>query len=277
MLAAKVNSSDRKINSIDHQEILESEHIHNDYYCPICDEQLIYVTEGSDGTVAHFRHKVEADHPSLSESREHVNGKINVKENLENHEVSDPRTMISSNNIELEKVIRPNFSIQSSKEFFDREFEVADICVNDKFVFEIQMSRIGFNEIKKRTEFYNKNGYKVCWILGDKYINKDNNDRYVVSETIYKLFNSFEKNLFFYHSDLDKIFAARFMNFDAKTRCYKLKVIEVSNPRSDTTYGCNFGIKEFDNPFSDTFGLQNYSYNTYDEAKDFESFLGDEI
>ena len=59
---------------------------HLELFCPICEDKLIFVSEGSDGTTAHFRHKAEPDHPQISEGKAHRKAKMKLYNELKPEE-----------------------------------------------------------------------------------------------------------------------------------------------------------------------------------------------
>jgi competence CoiA-like predicted nuclease len=120
--------------------------------CPLCKEQVTWVKKGSDGTIAHFRHKNSAQHPSISESKLHNKAKKTIKQKLE-----------KDNNLEkseLEKVVG---------NYEKNNYQVADIFLEtedgEKIAVEIQCSNQTVEDFKDRTRFYNNKNISVIWIL----------------------------------------------------------------------------------------------------------------
>ena len=121
----------------------------NDWWCPICEGEVIYVREGSDGSCAHFRHRTSPNHESISESKEHREAKQKVADRLQ-----------ESNNlreIELEKV------------FEGAEKQIADIYLETidgkEIAVEIQCSNQSAAEFESRTEAYTQKGVHTLWLL----------------------------------------------------------------------------------------------------------------
>lgn len=120
--------------------------------CPLCKEKVIWVNEGSDGTVRHFRHKNSKSHPSISEGKKHSEAKKKIKEKISNDN--------QLKEIQLEKIIGE----------YESEYQIADIFVEkedgEKFAVEIQISNQSVQQFKERTRFYNSKNISTLWILG---------------------------------------------------------------------------------------------------------------
>lgn len=119
--------------------------------CPICKQQTIHVSRGSDGTVAHFRHQNAASHPSISESQLHSEAKKEIKKKIEKENKIDKS--------ELEKLIGT----------YPDSYQVADIYIEtdegEKIAVEIQCSLQKVADFKQRTRFYNDRDIGVIWLL----------------------------------------------------------------------------------------------------------------
>ena len=118
--------------------------------CPLCDEELTYVKEGSDGTIPHFRHESAADHQSLSEGSTHNLAKSVIANKIERDNKFE--------DIELEHVVDEGENLQVADIFVTRE-EECPIAI------EIQCSSIGPERFEERTKKYNEKGIAVLWIL----------------------------------------------------------------------------------------------------------------
>lgn len=120
--------------------------------CPLCEEEVVYVQEGADGTTAHFRHKSKTDHPKISEGELHRKAKKEIKRKLERDN--------QLREIELEKVIDQEDS------------RVADIYLETregyKIAVEIQCSSQTQKEFEQRTKDYTDKGIYTLWILNSE-------------------------------------------------------------------------------------------------------------
>lgn len=220
--------------------------------CPICREKLIFVREGSDGTIPHFRHKNSASHVSVSEGKVHLQAKKHIYE-----ELKDVKSYRETPDIKFEQKIESKLSDSSSQSLYDRGFAIADIVIEDEFVVEVQCSRQGWSEFKKRTRFYNDHGYKVLWVLGEKYIRRDKEGRYICDDTLYKLRKSFGDNIHFFSESADKIFLANYFSYSAKTRAAKLLTYECN--LSPKIRGNLYGLVE--NRWCDLFRFDGINYS----------------
>lgn len=117
-----------------------------DWKCPLCGEEVIWVKQGSDGTISHFRHKNKADHPSISEGKRHQIAKKNLKEKIKNDN--------KIQEIELEKKIEDQII-----DLYFKNNQGEEIAV------EIQCSIQGRKKFKERTERYSEKEINTIWIL----------------------------------------------------------------------------------------------------------------
>jgi len=243
---------------------------HLDLFCPICEDELIFVSEGSDGTTAHFRHKVEPDHQRISEGRAHRKAKMKFYEELSSEEdddgvYTDWTKHVSS--VELEKVIRPEVDESFSKQLFGRMYEIADLFFeykDEKCVVEFQCSSQGWRQFKLRTMYYNLHGYKVLWVLDKNLLSRDKQGRYICSSAFYNLSKMYDGRLYVFDSDRNKLFAGSFEDFDAKTRAQKFSVNWVDNL---TDFRFDIG------GLGDTFRFADgFSYSDLKNGADFEEW-----
>lgn len=123
-----------------------------DWICPLCDETVLYVKRGADGTIAHFRHEDSADHPSVSEGKIHQQAKKKIAKKIAKDNNID--------NIEIEKVIDKD------------RCRVADIfvetCEGQKIAIEIQCSLQPVEQFKSRTADYTDRDIHTLWILNQR-------------------------------------------------------------------------------------------------------------
>lgn len=152
ILTAKRRSNPEKINSSLKQEAAYETTINNphqiNWICPVCNEEVLYVKEGIDGTISHFRHKSKSKHQRISEGKRHNKAKKLLKEKFEKE-----TRWKNYDTVKLEEVI---------------EDQIADIYIESegkKIAVEIQCSPEGKSRIKRRTEKYNEKGIHVLWIL----------------------------------------------------------------------------------------------------------------
>ncbi|WP_207587080.1 competence protein CoiA family protein [Halomontanus rarus] len=122
--------------------------------CPICNEQLNFVSQSYTGRTAHFRHQSAASHPGVSESERHASAKQFFYRSL--------REDNACANADLEHIVEKD----------PDNLRVADILLDTynhgKIVVEIQCSLQSVEEFERRTDFYNKRGYAVLWILDEE-------------------------------------------------------------------------------------------------------------
>lgn len=239
-----------------------------DIICPLCEEELMFVSEASDGTTAHFRHRVEPDHPRVSEGKTHRKAKMKFYNELKPEEDKDGLQtdwVRYVSNVQLEKVIRPEIEEFASDSLFERKYEIADLFFkykNEKCVVEFQCSSQGWRQFKLRTMYYNLHGYKVLWILDRDLVTQDKKGRYICSSAFYNLSKMYDGRLYFFDSESENIFAGKFVNFSAKTRADKLSV----NVLSDLT-SFEFGV----GGLGDTFRFaDDLSYYELKDGKDLE-------
>jgi len=241
--------------------------------CPICSQNLIFVREGSDGTIPHFRHENKASHVSVSEGKVHLQAKKHIYE-----ELTDVKSWQEPPEVEFEKKIDSRLSNSSSQSLYDRDFAIADIVVEDEYVVEVQCSRQGWSEFKKRTRFYNDHGYKVLWVLGEKYIRRDKKSRYICDDTLYKLRKSFDDNVHFFSESADEIFLANWFNYSAKTRAAKLLTYECNISITDRRENVVFSPELVENRWCDLFRFDGCGYDTFrNRGSDYYSseYVGD--
>ena len=193
--------------------------------CTICDEELIYVREGSDGTIPHFRHKTKSGHRNISEGPVHNKAKKEFAEKL--------RELKEVKQVELEKIIMPKVSRKASKQLFNREFEIADIYFNYKgedAVLEVQCSNQSWEDFKLRTLYYNLHGYNVLWILNkDTFIRTDSSNRYISKKSYYNLEDVYKGRVYMFNADSNTVKAVKLDNFVSKTRARTLKTNELED------------------------------------------------
>lgn len=170
-------------------------------------------------------------------------------------------------NVQLEKVIRPEIDESGSNSLFERRYEIADLFFefkDEKCVVEFQCSSQGWRQFKLRTMYYNLHGYKVLWVLDKDLLSQDKKGRYICSSTFYNLSKMYDGRLYLFDSDRDKIFAAKFVDFSAKTRAEKLSVNWVKDITS-----FSFDIGSLGDTFRFADGL---SYSELKNGADFEEW-----
>jgi len=226
--------------------------------CPICSQNLIFVREGSDGTIPHFRHNNQASHVSVSEGKVHLQAKKHIYE-----ELTDVESWQEPPEVEFEKKIDSKLSDSSSQCLYDRDFAIADIVIEDEYVVEVQCSRQGWSEFKKRTRFYNDHGYKVLWVLGEKYIRRDKKGRYICDDSLYKLRKSFDDNVHFFSESADQIFLANWFDYSAKTRAAKLLTLKCDVKTNPKYSNFSSSTSVIENKWCDLFRFDGCEYDTF--------------
>ncbi|WP_223251911.1 competence protein CoiA [Bacillus atrophaeus] len=116
------------------------------YYCPHCNSKMIY--RKGEINHPHFAHKTLVDCPfsGENESKEHYEMKKRFYDFL--------KKKYPNLKVDLEKCLVPN-----------RRADMV-ICGKSKtLVVEFQASKIEFQEVKERTQDYNKLGHPVLWIF----------------------------------------------------------------------------------------------------------------
>jgi len=153
-----------------------------DYKCKSCDAEMIL--KKGEVKIHHFAHKVKDNCVfGKKESKEHYEMKYHLRD-------------LFGRNIEMEKII------------FDGDTRhIADV-VYDNVVFEVQFSPMPFDEFKKRTLGFSKNGYKVVWIFHSKNYGEIGRKKYRYWKIRKLLFYMYcwEIPIFIYDGDKKKIF-----------------------------------------------------------------------
>lgn len=134
-----------------------------EWECPVCEQETLYVKESHNGRAAHFRHKKEAAHPSISESKEHDLAKRRVKNLLEKDN--------NFKHIELEKPLGDQIA-----DIYIKTKDLNDIAV------EIQISPQGPKKFKERTLKYTKKFIRTLWILWPPTFLKDKEGYYKIKK-----------------------------------------------------------------------------------------------
>lgn len=115
-----------------------------DYFCPGCGQSLCL----KKGKVMcpHFAHKHLRDCHFFSENEsvEHLQLKATLY-----------KTISKTEDVRIEKVF-PEFG------------QIADLCINDKLILEVQCSPLPIDRLIERTNAYHREGYMVYWLLGKK-------------------------------------------------------------------------------------------------------------
>jgi len=152
------------------------------YKCKNCDAEMIL----KKGKVKnhHFAHKVKENCiEGKKESKEHYEMKYHLRD-------------LFGENIEMEKIIMDGDTRH-----------IADVVCNN-VVFEVQFSPMPFDEFKKRTLGFSKNGYKVVWIFHKKKYGQMGKKKYSywkIKELLFFMY-CWEIPIFIYDGNKDKIF-----------------------------------------------------------------------
>jgi len=140
MLVAVTNTKERAIAKYAEKNAFE-------YFCPVCNESV--VLKKGKIYIHHFAHKTKSDCEHGGESNRHMEVKFEVFKLLEHIRFFD--------NVQMEKRIAVS----------DDKYRIADIYFEhngQKFVIEIQITAIQFNNIIERTIDYNSQKIAPMWM-----------------------------------------------------------------------------------------------------------------
>ncbi|MGT2932986.1 competence protein CoiA [Streptococcus catagoni] len=124
--------------------LLEGIPVKQSFTCPACAGQVLL----KNGKIKcpHFAHRQlkKSCYFSENESYEHLSLKAKLYQSL-----------IKEGTVELEK--------------FDAQLnQVADLCINQKLILEVQCSSLSLEKLCSRSQAYYANGFHVLWLLGKK-------------------------------------------------------------------------------------------------------------
>lgn len=137
MLAAEVNGG--KILADDMPDEVARDF---EWMCPICECEVIYVTESVDGRISHFRHDTEPEHERIAESQRHERAKLDIYRRLENQYVD----------VEVEHEVGSG--------------RIADVFISSRNIaVEIQCSKQPVGQFKRRTREYSRDGIATLWLV----------------------------------------------------------------------------------------------------------------
>lgn len=195
----------------------------NDYFCPICGEQLI--TKKGKIKKYHFSHTPK----SICKDTWHYDNMSDWHLNWQSK--------------------FPDEFLEVVKELNGTKHR-ADVLIEDKkIVIEFQHSRLSFEEFNERNEFFNKLGYKVIWLFDltleytyDKLVINDNNEYVFHWIRPYKTFKSLKLN-----KNIDIFFQLRnAIEPDelSKKNFEKFNKIETIKEKEEFLLNNNINIKE---------------------------------
>ncbi|EHJ51898.1 competence protein CoiA [Streptococcus macacae] len=147
--------------------------VKGDFYCPVC-QSPVRLKKGKIMR-PHFAHisLQGCQFYSENESAEHLNLKAKLYWSLSQTE-----------RVEIEKIIAGIG-------------QIADLLINHKLALEVQCSRLSEDRLRERTQAYQKHGYQVLWLLGEKlWLGRS-------LSSLQKQFLYFSKNMGFHLWELD--------------------------------------------------------------------------